>query len=188
MIMHCLYGPYFQFKKPRNLLKTKIIHVAFFLQNGSMISNNITNDLTILGIKLMCVWVFCLSVIRGSFDGQFGSTKLVLCPESRRSACGRFFLCTQIVISILAIALVSLIIERYVVLQQEGPLREVPLYLHVPYGWKISCNSRFCLCLIQKISRVVVIPPSCIIFVSSATHEKREIKNASNFSTKCWPL
>ncbi len=47
-------------------------------------------------------------------------------------------------------------------------------------GWKISCNSRFCL----KISRVLIPPSTCIIFVSSATHEKREIKNPSKFSTR----
>ena len=38
-----------------------------------------------------------------------GSTKLVLCPESRRSARGRLLLCTYIVISIRAIAIVSFI-------------------------------------------------------------------------------
>ncbi len=71
--------------------------------------------------------VFCLPVIRGSFAQSLsvGSTKLVRCPESRRSARGRLLLCTYIVISIRAIASV---LYREVVLWWEGPLWEVPLY------------------------------------------------------------
>ncbi len=47
-------------------------------------------------------------------------------------------------------------------------------------GWKISCNSRFCL----RKFRGLIPPSTCIIFVSSATHEKREIKTTSKFSTR----
>ena len=59
--------------------------------HASMISNNVTNYWTYnVGV------VSWLSVIRGSFAQSWsvGSTKLVLCPESRRSACGRLSLCT----------------------------------------------------------------------------------------------
>ncbi len=59
------------------------------LRYASMISNNITNYWTYnVGV------VSWLSVIRGSFAQSWsaGSTKLVLCPESRRSAHGRLLL------------------------------------------------------------------------------------------------
>ena len=70
-----------------------------------MISNNIANTPLPYWTYNMGV-VSCLSVIRGSFaqSWSIGSMKLALCLESRRSACGRLFLCTYIVISIRAIA------------------------------------------------------------------------------------
>ncbi len=35
-----------------------------------------------------------------------------------------------------------------------------------------------------EILRVLIPPSTCIIYVSSATHEKHEIKNTSKFSTR----
>ncbi len=60
-------------------------------------------------------------------------------------------------------------------------------YLHVPYGWKISRVENFVqFKILPYLENFAGINSTFhgIIFVSSATHEKREIKNTSKFSTR----
>ncbi len=57
----------------------------------------------------------------------------------------------------------------------------VSVYRYYRTGGKFRAIQDFA--LFRKISRVLIPPSTCIIFVSS-THEKREIKNTSKFSTR----
>ncbi len=71
-----------------------IKHSLQYPSNGSMISNNITNDLYHTGHNIWRGFLFVRYKRQFCRVWSVGSTKLALCPESRRSACGKLSLCT----------------------------------------------------------------------------------------------